>query len=49
MGQTRESILPKSETRNKKCPNCLKIPKIILDKGVPLPSQNCPNCGFKII
>jgi len=49
MGQTRESISPQTWTTNKKCPNCLKVPKIALDNGIPLPSQSCPYCGFKII
>jgi len=35
--------------RIKKCPNCLKVPKIALDNGIPLPSQSCPYCGFKIM
>jgi len=47
MGQTRESISP--QTSKKKCPNCMKDPKIALDDGIPLPSQSCPYCGFKII
>jgi len=34
---------------DKKYPNCLKDPKIALDNGIPLPSQSCPYCGFKII
>jgi len=49
MGQKRESILAKTRTTNKKCPNCLKVSKIALDNGIPLPSQSCPYCGFKII
>jgi len=49
MGQTRELISRKDWTTNKKCPNCLKVHKITLDNGIPLPSQNCPYCGFKII
>jgi len=39
----------KTGTTNKKCPNCLKVSKIALDNGIPLPSQSCPYCGFKII
>jgi len=49
MRQTKESILAKTGTTNKKCPNCLKVSKIALDNGIPLPSQSCPYCGFKII
>jgi len=33
----------------KKCSNCLKVHKIALDNGIPLPLQSCPYCGFKII
>jgi len=36
-----------TNTTNKKCKNCLKVSKISLDNGIPLPSQSCPNCGFE--
>jgi len=49
MGQSEESISSQALITNKKCPNCFKYFKIALDNGIPLPAQNCPYCGYKII
>jgi len=48
MGQTRESNPPHTYITNKKCQNCLKVLKIALDNGIPLPAQICPYCGVTI-